>query len=152
MTDKHDYRGHHRAPNIEEGTTLANFCNLWPVEDFSKPERAAHYYGHGGDMAAVDLKAARIIAGCKPNSTVTVYRAVPPDADQIHLGDWVSITLEYAVSHGECHLDDYKILAAKVPTTHIASEGDLHEWSCGIEPAYSVTLDLSNPTHQQLSP
>lgn len=154
MSDTHDYsyRGHHQAPELEDGCTMANFGNLWPASDFSDPNLAARYYGHGGDMAAVDLKAAHIIARCEPDSEVTVYRAVPPHADAIHLGDWVSITLEYAVLHGERHLDDFKILATKVPATHLGSEGDLHEWSCGIEPERSVTVKADISSDQTPTP
>jgi hypothetical protein len=40
---------------------------------------------------------------------------VPPDVDAINDGDWVAITKEYAVEHGEGALKgEYKILLLKV--------------------------------------
>ncbi len=67
----------------------------------------------------------------KPKRGVTIYRAVPKGApNTINAGDWVTLTRDYAVDHGEGALDgDYKIISKVVNAGNIYTNGDsIQEW------------------------
>jgi hypothetical protein len=111
------YRGTHRAPRwTDDGTTasLDQLENIYP-DDIYGPN-AWRYYGHGNDKmdkaAVAELQKYR----GRPNSQVTIYRAVPKNApDEIADGDWVALLPDYVRDHGEGILGgDYKIIEKKV--------------------------------------
>jgi hypothetical protein len=47
----------------------------------------------------------------------------------INPGDWVSINRQYAVDHGQAHVDNYKILSKTVKAKELFTDGNsIHEW------------------------
>jgi predicted GNAT family N-acyltransferase len=76
-----EYGGEHRPPGPDSGAPLHDLTgggNVYPDDVYGA--NAAQYYGHG--TPAMDRETVRILQGLKdkPNSTVTIYRAVPREA------------------------------------------------------------------------
>jgi hypothetical protein len=92
---------------------------------------AAQYYGTGN--AVLDRETLRVLKSVKgkPEATVTVYRAVPADANVTTLnpGDWVTVNRRYAQEHGEGLLGGkFKIIEQKVPASWLTTNADsFHE-------------------------
>lgn len=136
---QNDYRGYHQAPLKEGANSLHNLKDIYPDDLYS--ENGSIYYGHGGDDKLLDKETVKIIKRFKnnPEKKVTIYRAVPKDAESvINDGDWVSINEKYAESHAESHLEnDFKIIKKEVPAKHIHTDGNsIHEWG------YSEKTDI----------
>lgn len=127
------YRGSHTAPNREFGAPLHDLTGggqMYPADVYSP--KAAQYYGTGYPMAdkqAFDL--ARRVRG-NPNAEVTMYRAVPkdPSISSINAGDWVTLSKDYAKTHGESALlGNYKIISQKVKAKDLWTNADsIHEF------------------------
>jgi hypothetical protein len=127
------YRGSHTAPNREFGAPLYDLTGggqMYPADVYSP--KAAQYYGTGYPMAdrqAFDL--ARRVRG-NPNAEVTMYRAVPkdPNISNINPGDWVTLSKDYAKTHGESALmGNYKIISKKVKAKDLWTNADsIHEF------------------------
>lgn len=123
-----EYRAPHRPADKDLGARLDDLTSAFS-DDIYWPN-AAELHGHG---ISADRKAMEVInrARGKPESIVTVYRAVPKDASNaIQPGDWVTLTREYARDHGDGPLGgDYKIISAKVPAGELFNEGNsIHEF------------------------
>jgi hypothetical protein len=126
---KSDYRGTHTAPLRSEGgegAPLHDMSQMYP-DDIYGPH-AVRYYGDGSPM---DTKSVRIIQQFrgKPESKITVYRAVPNESKitKIHAGDWVTINKDYAKLHG--YGWDSKILSKEVKAKEIFTEANsVHEF------------------------
>lgn len=126
-----DYRGSHQAPNREFGATLDDLTGggeMYPADVYSP--KGYQYYGTGNsyDKKAFDI--ANKFKG-KPDAMVEIYRAVPKGvSDEINAGDWVTLTKEYALDHGEGPLKgDFKIIKKKVKASDIYTNADsIHEW------------------------
>ena len=126
-----DYRGSHQAPNREFGATLDDLTGggeMYPADVYS--QKGYQYYGTGNsyDKKAFDI--ANKFKG-KPDAMVEIYRAVPKGvSDEINVGDWVTLTKEYALDHGEGPLKgDFKIIKKKVKASDIYTNADsIHEW------------------------
>jgi hypothetical protein len=127
------YRSSHKAPNREFGAPLHDLTGggqMYPADVYSP--KAAQYYGTGYPMAdkqAFDL--ARRVRG-NPNAEVTMYRAVPkdPSISSINAGDWVTLSKDYAKTHGESALmGNYKIISQKVKAKDLWTNADsIHEF------------------------
>lgn len=127
------YRGSHTAPNREFGAPLFDLTGggqMYPADVYSS--KAAQYYGTGypvADRQAFDL--ARRVRG-NPNAEVTMYRAVPKDQNisSINPGDWVTLSKDYAKTHGESALmGKYKIISQKVKAKDLWTNADsIHEF------------------------
>jgi hypothetical protein len=122
------YRGQHTAPGPDFGAPLHDLTGggqMYPADVYS--EKAAQYYGSGNrkaDMEAFNL-AKRVRNN--PDAEVTMYRAVPKNADvsAINAGDWVTLSKDYAKNHGEAVLgNDYKILSQKVKAKDLWTNAD----------------------------
>lgn len=119
----------HKAPRAENGARpISDVSGAWP-DDFYSREGLSIY----GDGSPHDAKAKKIIDGLrgKPDAEITIYRAVPNDADgAINAGDWVSLTREYAVDHGDGALgSDFRIVSKKVKASDVLTDGNsIHEW------------------------
>lgn len=126
-----EYRMAHRAPDSQSGVSLVNADRAYGGDGSIYSPAAAMYYGEG---RSYDSKAIRAFtqAHFNPNSSITVYRAVPKNVQDTKLrnGDWVSPTREYAEEHGERTFDDeYRIVSEKVPAKHLYVNGDsIHEF------------------------
>jgi hypothetical protein len=127
------YRGSHTAPNREFGAPLFDLTGggqMYPADVYSP--KAAQYYGTGypvADRQAFDL--ARRVRG-NPDAEVTMYRAVPkdPSISSINPGDWVTLSKDYAKTHGESALmGKYKIISQKVKAKDLWTNADsIHEF------------------------
>lgn len=84
-------------------------------------------YGTGSPR--LDQEALRVFGKVKgnPDAEVTIYRAVPKgeNVKSINPGDWVTVSKEYAMEHGEGTLGGkYKIISQKVPAKHVTTNAD----------------------------
>jgi hypothetical protein len=87
ILEEEDYRGHHRAPNKEGGYPLHDLTELFSDFYDLPAKQVARYYGSGYPF---DIRLVMLIQSLKdkPDSIVTIYRAVPVDAgDTINPGD-----------------------------------------------------------------
>jgi hypothetical protein len=133
MTVKYGYRGQHTAPGPDFGAPLHDLTGggqMYPSDVYSAS--ASRIYGTGypkADREAFDL--AKRVRG-NPNAEVTMYRAVPKDEKitSINTGDWVTLSKEYAKTHGESVLgENYKILSKKVKAKELYTNADsIHEF------------------------
>jgi len=134
---ENDYRGAHTAPDHESGSPIYDVTlnGTYPA-DFYSPE-GMRYYGTGdtSDWEAYDK--IRSLQG-KPDRGVWVYRAIPWEkrsyhdvsAKHINSGDWVAITRQYAIEHGNATLGgNFAIAVRKVPARELFTSGDsFQEW------------------------
>lgn len=128
-----EYRGSHTAPSPDFGAPLHDLTGggqMYPADVYSS--KAAQYYGTGypkADKEAFDL--AKKVRG-NPDAEVTMYRAVPKDENikTINAGDWVTLSKDYAKTHGESALQgDYKIISQKVKAKDLWTNADsIHEF------------------------
>ena len=125
-----NWKDQHTAPvfGTDGVASLDKLTDIYPDDIYGK--NAARYYGHGDEK--IDREAIRILQSLKgkPEKEVTIYRAVPKDIDaDINSGDWVTITKQYAIEHGENRFDgDYKLLSKKVKAKDLATDGNsIHE-------------------------
>ncbi len=127
------YRGSHTAPGPDFGAPLYDLTGggqMYPADVYST--KATQFYGTGypkADKEAFDL--AKRVRG-NPDAEVTMYRAVPKDEKitSINVGDWVTLSKDYAKTHGESVLgNDYKILTKKVKAKDLWTNADsIHEF------------------------
>jgi len=127
------YRGSHKAPSPEFGAPLHDLTGggqMYPADVYSA--KATQFYGTGypkADKEAFDL--AKRVRG-NPDAEVTMYRAVPKDENikTINAGDWVTLSKDYAKTHGESVLQgDYKIISQKVKAKELWTNADsIHEF------------------------
>jgi hypothetical protein len=140
------YRGSHTAPGPDFGAPLHDLTGggqMYPADVYS--EKAAQYYGSGNRRADIEaFNLAKRVRG-NPDAEVTMYRAVPKNADisNINAGDWVTLSKDYAKNHGEAALrGDYKILSQKVKAKDLWTNADsIQEF--GYQPQQSEVI--SNP-------
>ena len=116
-------RGHVPTP---EGAPLHDLTQVYPADVYTHPRHYSH------DLEMPSHKLALKYQG-KPDSMVTIYRAVPKHIDTINPGDWVSIDRNYAKMHAEGNMGDSgkgaKVISMTVPARHIRNPGDsMAEW------------------------
>ena len=118
------YKGRHESPDTSSGAPLHNLANgaIYP-EDIYGPNGANLYGGGFPDLAQKAVAIFRKLRN-KPDSELTIYRAVPRGKN-IKEGDWVTILPEYAKIHGDSWLkDDYEIVTKKVKAKELFNEGN----------------------------
>jgi hypothetical protein len=122
------YRSTHTAPGPDFGAPLHDLTGggqMYPADVYSA--KAAQYYGSGNRKADIEaFNLAKRVRG-NPDAEVTMYRAVPKNADisAINAGDWVTLSKDYAKNHGESVLGkDYKILSQKVKAKDLWTNAD----------------------------
>ncbi len=132
-----DYRGEHQAPDHVGGAALYDLTlnDMYPDDVYSS--KGFTYYGTDapdGFYKAMALKG-------RPNSIVTIYRAVPKELvrPKISPGDWVTTSRAYAREHGQSHLNGpFKILTKTVFARDLYTEGNsLDEWGYDPQPMIS---------------
>jgi len=158
MAGDGSYRGQHSAPDSESGSPLHDVTlnGIYPSDFYGA--NGLRYYGTGDD--ALDRAAYSKILKMKgkPDEMVAVYRAIPfvkgkrkgltLGARYIIPGDWVAITRQYAVDHGESALGgEYHIVKRMVPAKELFTSGDsFHEWGWAppqaVEPMFAMRSDL----------
>lgn len=122
------YRGAHQAPTAGGANSLDSLSDIYPDDIYS--DKGLQYYGAGlaGEPESLDIM--RQVVG-KPNSEVTIYRAVPKGVKEINAGDWVALSKDYAKSHGGDWVDggQFDIISKKVKAKTLNTDGDaLTEW------------------------
>ena len=116
----------HRPMTIEQGAApLHDLSNAFDDTIYGK--LAMQNYGTGSPR--LDREALKVFQQVKgnPDAQVTIYRAIPKGEKQksLNLGDWVTVSKEYAMEHGEGALGgNYKIVSQKVPASHITTNAD----------------------------
>jgi hypothetical protein len=120
-----DYRMDHRPPGPHYGAPLHALDDerhgQFGLDVYDHPD----YYGSGQSNA--EMVGAMRRARGKPDAPITIYRALPKRRTQIHTGDWVTTSAEYAHQHG-MHPDDpdqdMPVIKANVPAKHLWTSGD----------------------------
>ena len=168
-----DYRDQHRAPfnqnkelttgedRLEDGVdlNLVDIAQGYSVQpdDYFSPSVGARYYGYEDEAGQESYRAIReafesIEEG--ENPWVNIYRSVPLDVEEgINNGDWVTMSHEYAVQHGESRFDgEYEIIEEQARADSLWWDGnDINEWGFddgtgGNETSFSVTPEVSFDT------
>ena len=128
-----EYRGSHKAPGPDFGAPLYDLTGggqMYPADVYSA--KAAQYYGTGYPKADKEAFALAQRVRGNPDAEITMYRAVPNDEKitSINAGDWVTLSKDYAKTHGESALkNDYKILSQKVKAKDLWTNADsIHEF------------------------
>ena len=128
-----EYRGSHKAPGPDFGAPLHDLTGggqMYPADVYSA--KAAQYYGTGYPNADKEAFALAQRVRGNPDAEITMYRAVPKNENitNINAGDWVSLSKDYAKTHGESALrGDYKILSEKVKAKDLWTNADsIHEF------------------------
>lgn len=136
--DDLSYRGSHTAPGPDFGAPLYDLTGggqMYPADVYSA--KAVQYYGTGYPKADREAFALAQRVRGNPDAEVTMYRAVPKDENitSINAGDWVTLSKDYAKTHGESALGgDYKILSQKVKAKDLWTNADsIHEF--GYQPS-----------------
>jgi len=131
--DDFAYRGSHKAPGPDFGAPLYDLTGggqMYPADVYSN--KAVQYYGTGFPKADKEAFALAQSVKGNPDAVVTMYRAVPKDESikSINAGDWVTLSKEYAKTHGESVLNNqYKIIAEKVKAKDLWTNADsIHEF------------------------
>lgn len=127
------YRGSHTAPGPDFGAQLHDLTGggqMYPADVYS--DKALHYYGTGYPKADREAFALANKVRGNPEAEVTMYRAVPNNKDikSINVGDWVTLSKDYAKTHGESALrGNYKIIEQKVKAKDLWTNADsIHEF------------------------
>jgi hypothetical protein len=122
------YRGSHTAPGPDFGAPLYDLTGggqMYPADVYSS--KAVQYYGTGNPKADREAFALAHRLRGQPDAEVTMYRAVPKDEKitAINPGDWVTLSKDYAQTHGDAVLDgNYKILSQKVKAKELWTHAD----------------------------
>lgn len=131
--DDFAYRGSHRASGPDSGAPLYDLTgggDYYPSDVYSN--KAVQYYGTGYPAADKEAFALASRVRGKPEAQITIYRAVPNDdsIESINIGDWVTLSKNYAKTHGESALmGDYKIIAQKAKAKDVFTSADsIHEF------------------------
>ncbi|WP_231738062.1 hypothetical protein [Myroides odoratus] len=121
--EEKSYKNKHEAPGKND-TPIHDLSSVYGEDIYSNQ---AHYYYGDKISSEMDKKTLSILKDIKdkPNSTITVYRAVPKGVSEINSGDWVSINKEYAIGHGENHLNGkYDIISKEVKVDNVFTDGN----------------------------
>lgn len=130
-----NYRGFHLAPVKDESNApLYDLTQIYPEDVYTRP----YSYLFGGvfndthDMIRTIKKVRN-----NPEAIVTIYRVVPSNVKnpKMYPGDWVSLSKDYVVSHGERTLNGkYTLLFKMVKAKDVFSEANsLYEYGYGPE-------------------
>lgn len=122
-----DYRLSHRAPGPDEDGVADRLDqigegNTFPGDALEHPE----WFGAEYPETIAQVRLAR-----DPDSMVTIYRAVPPGVTEIHPGDWVALSREYATRESYGALPDggdAVVISTQVKASTLYSEGSMEEW------------------------
>lgn len=127
-----DYRGSHKAPEASNSPLFDVTLTTYPKNFYDKFQEFIGY-----DYSSDEWRHFAIAYACRGNPTkdVTIYRAVPEAVNEIHRGDWVTLTKNYAKLHLE-HVYGIgrdpgkgKIISKKVCAKELFTAGDsLSEW------------------------
>lgn len=124
-----EYHGSHRAPQEDiENSPFYDLENMFPDIYTNKANR--YYCSEYRTIPNIDCGyIINLIQSSynKPNKKIKIYRSVPSNIEnlKIEIGDWITISKEYAIFHGKSHLNnEYKILEKEVLAKQIWSDGN----------------------------
>lgn len=121
-----DYGMAHRPMTVQQGAApLHDLSGAFDETIYGK----AGLQNYGTGSPRLDREALKVFQQVKgnPKAEVTIYRAIPQGekASKINPGDWVTVSKEYAMEHGESQLGGkYKIISQKVPASHVTTNAD----------------------------
>lgn len=122
-----NYRMNHSAPIKDDddfNKPLHELDQIFPKDVYDHPD----WYGQQYDETLAQIKKAR----SDPKAVITIYRAVPKHVNEIHPGDWVALSYEYALgeSYGaEKDGSDGKVIKYEVPAKVLYTDANsLEEW------------------------
>jgi hypothetical protein len=116
----------HRPMTVQQGAApLHDLTNAFDDTIYGK----AGLQNYGTGSPRLDQEALKVFGKVRgnPDAEVIIYRAVPKDKNvkNINPGDWVTVSKEYAMEHGEGTLGGkYKIISQKVPAKHVTTNAD----------------------------
>ena len=115
----------HQAPtNDGFNAPLYDLTKVYPKDIYSS--NGVRYYGEGANYDYESIRKIERVKD-KPESKIRVYRAVPKDVreDNIRVGDWVTLSLEYAHLHGKSHIKSpYRIMVLATKAKNLWSDGN----------------------------
>jgi hypothetical protein len=129
---ENEYTGWHKPPSKNDGFPMYDISNYYD-DDLYGPN-GGRIYGHGGSAIGMDNTTISILKTAKdrPEQPIKIYRAVSNKIQNptINIGDWVTVSLEYAKDHGYKQFDnDYVILSKIVHAKDLFTDGgSIHEW------------------------
>lgn len=110
-----DYRIEHTAP------TNNGYCvPLWALDRMVSDVYERPQDHHGGD----DFQTLRALGKARaghPGAIVRIYRSVPEGVSEIHPGDWVSLSEQYARDSND---DDHVVIWRDVEAGHVWWDGN----------------------------
>lgn len=115
-----DYRGVHQPPDPRGADTVMRLDDLEAdmPDVYEHPE---YYLSRETEGWREAVRAMRAVRG-RPDATITIYRAAPPEAGAINPGDWVSTSRAYAATHGRHAHDpaqDWPVISMQVPVRDV---------------------------------
>lgn len=119
--------GGHVAPLDDGVSAPMHYVEMVMPDYYDRPDIYSH------DRGRVDAECVRAIRAArgKPQSLVTIYRALPRGHTTINRGDWVTPSLTYARQHAmrsDNPAEDWPVISAQVPANTLWCEGYAAEW------------------------
>jgi hypothetical protein len=95
-----DYRGQHKASGFEDGAPASDVSSngIYPSDFYSN--NALRYYGGASDYDAQAIRKIHSLKG-KPNSKITIYRAVPSSLDSESRIKQIELEKNYILKKGK---------------------------------------------------
>jgi len=127
-----DWRMEHRAPNSKtDDVSLANLIGseLVPDDFFTHPEYYTTTEAERMSAETMIRLAQEQQRNKEKKVYATVYRAVGKNDNRsekkLRNGDWVTLSREYAIEHGESNLgNNYRIISQRVPISDLYWDGN----------------------------
>ena len=120
------YQGGHRPIKDADPLHALSSCGTFPKDVYKTIGQYA-FGVHGSRASEVVLE----YRG-QPDAPVLIFRSVPPGVTRINHGDWVTLSLGYALQHGIERGDDdsdWPVISAWVKASDVRSGGnDIMEW------------------------
>jgi hypothetical protein len=116
-----DYRGYHTAPRRADGfgAPATDVEEMMP-DFYERP----NIYTTGMPQADKESVSALMAIRGKPDKSVTIYRAVPENANTINPGDWVTMSPTYAKQHLLSNLEAGHVISKTIPAGDLWFDGD----------------------------
>jgi len=123
-----EYRMDHQPADPEDAAPIYDLTMNGVYPDDVYGPNGPSWYGTG-DGTDRDAWNKVMSLKDKPNAFVTIFRAVPKGVTQINSGDWVTITKQYAIDHGEGMNEEYDVISKRVQAEKIYTDGNsILEW------------------------
>lgn len=118
MPPSEEYRLQHRAPTDDGySARLHDARTRFGPDVLERPD----LYGSVDEETVAQMRAAVE----DPEAVLRIYRAVPPEHQEINTGDWITLSRAYAHDHG--YVDDgpdWPVVCADVPADRVWTDGN----------------------------